>query len=328
VASAFVIVVTADVNCHAQGTVNATDADTPKAAFLAVFAKNSDERKKAEATPISFDVAFAESSMKTNLNRLTHMKVYWDGKSVFMESAKLVYVSTPYRAFILFRKAEKEPFSIRAITPVSDAPRTLQDIFSFERQLELGLDKPLRPTGPNKFFGNLVEAAPYEAASPMGTKRIVGKAILPDGRITFSYATEGAEPSDHGDCTIDPQWGNSVVQFRSEKQYKDMGPVSTKVDYAYYEPSAELPFWLVKEYHCHVVTPKVAKLPQLFTEARYSNYRRAQMPSEKLTLAYYGLPDPANAAGKQAILWWVVLGFGVLTVGGLVLWVRRQGTSQ
>ncbi len=297
--------------------------DTPRL-FDEVYSRYQVQQKKVDALSLSFDLEISTNRVPDQARKPWNEKVYWDGKSVLIESFPYVYVSTPYRAFFLLRTSAEGPLSIAAMTPIASEERTRGEIDKFERQLPGSHNELIRPTRDKKFLGQLEGLKPR----PPGT--LDGHTTLPDGRIRFNFTVPrvnepGSRP-DKGYGIVDPKWDYNVVEYKVTTPMGKQDWADIECRFTYYPATADIPAALVKTYSQRQHIPS-SKRPDSYKEVKYSNYKVEPVPEEKLTIAYYDLPDPATSPSRwpnPAVIAGVL---GVAAVAAFLFYRRRQAKA-
>lgn len=287
--------------------------------FDDIHARYKEHRKTAERLSLSFDLQVTTHSTRSPVKKQTTAKLYWDGKDLLAESDTFAYVSTPFRAFILRRPAAPEPWGISVVTPVSETERSVRDIIMVDKQVESISDELLRPTKIIRFVGDLSNV------TPIRTRQLDRHTLLPDGRIRFDISAkpdvELRTMAATGYAIVDPQVAN-VVDFKNTVG-RERGAVQLDSQFSYYPPTSDIPAPLVKTYSHHQLVSG-SKVGDVYQIAIYSNYRVEPVPRDRLTLEYYGLPDPAVTRGAWPKTWLLIIGIGLALFVGVVF-VRRRG---
>ena len=272
----------------------------PEAEFKIALEEYVRLNRNDTAKPIRFnlDIYHAKQERAGNAIRAT---VHWDGDNLIVDSDHYVYVSTPHRAFVLHRDSRDLPLSIRALSPVSDSKREANEIIKFDLKVEGGYMAAFRPTGLKLYQCGYGE---FVAGDPRRVGWIVSGSRLSDGRLAFEFRGSG-DGKDYpieqiGSFTVDPQRGCSVVEGQMYNKWKvDAASNIGASQFEYYPPSDGLP-QLIKSYKHQESFPKSKNSTPQHQQFYYSDYVVEPMPKEKLTLEYYGLPDPLKSKTK----WW------------------------
>lgn len=238
--------------------------------------------------------------------------VNWDGENLIVDSERFVYVSTPYRAFLLSRENSKAPLAIQFITPISPTPRSIEEIIKFDLKVGDGYVAASRPTELRRYNCQYGTFAPREGAEIERATR------QPNGLLRFDYRRQAKADEflvrEDGFCIVDPAQGHSLISANLNMIYKRPTSNSTMASqFEYYPPQGALPR-LIKSYkHQQLPTPGNKNSPH-YQNYNYSDYSVEPVPKEKLTLEYYGLPDPMKS--HRSFWGWpaALIGSGVFAV--------------
>lgn len=296
----------------------------PSGEFLNAQAEHERIQLEQSKIPLRFQLEFY-SAIKDRGGKPEVSKVNWDGESLLVDSDRFVYVSTPYRAFLLVRDSRASPLSIQFISPISATVRTVEEIIQFDLKVGDGYVAASRPTEMRRYYCQLGMYTPRKGAS-------IDRAIrTQDGLIRFEFQRT-AEPDDflireHGICTVDPGQGYSVISAEMNmvcKRPSSNGVMASQFEY--YPATGSLP-QLIKSYKHQQIKSIDKTKNSIYQQYYYSDYAFEPMPKEKLTLEYYGLPDPMTSPTK---FWgWpaALIGAGVLAIiiFMVIRYRRRRG---
>lgn len=259
------------------------------------------------------------------------VKVNYDGKNLVAEAATSVLVRTPYRAFVLYRKGPEEPFSIKALSEVYPDDTHTAELWDTERRIERGWHNLLRPDQIARIpdFTRFQFSITKEAAAPGGRTRF-DFSIRPDPTLASLGRPHTVQTTGMGYCLLDPGWNHAMVE--NAENFTTVGAAGTvgatvtiSKKYGYFDADAAMPGMLLKSHRTYTkLTEPNGKVSHQFAGVEFRNVRAAPFPTEKLTLAYYGLPDPKGTRwGWKAYLAAALA--AVAIVAGVFLARRRLG---
>jgi hypothetical protein len=305
--------------------LNDKNVANPEGEFAVALAEHDHIQLRQSKLSLRFQLEFY-SAIKERIGKSEVSKINWDGDNLLIDSDRFVYVSTPYRAFLLVRDSQTSPLSIQFISPISATVRTVEEIIQFDWKVGDGYAEAPRPTEMRRYNCQLGMFTPRKGASIDRATR------TQDGLIRFEFQRT-AEPDDflireNGTCSVDPAQGYAVVSAQMNmicKRSSSNGNMASQFEY--YPPMGPLP-QLIKSYkHQQVKSVDIKAKKSIYHQYYYSDYAIEPMPREKLTLEYYGLPDPMTSPTK---FWgWpaALIGAGVLAIimFFVVRYRRRRG---
>ena len=292
-----------------------------EAAYLAAFKTFSTARDATVALSTSFtaEIVIHDKDSKDKTPKL--VRAHYDGKQVVAESDDFVYVSTLYRSFLLGRRGKSDPLIILEYTPISTEPRSMNEVYQFEGNLNYPMDTACRPYGLYQKFLSV------DSAYPNKTRHIVRQTTLTNGLIRFDFSdSPSVGRADEGYCVVDPQTEYNAIEIQIES--RDTKSLSWSNErWAYYEPTLEIPHNLVKNFRTKQ-SIAIGKRPKVEhdIEITFSDYRVGPIPPEKLTFEYYGLPDPLGSHRSPRL--YIAIAVGVVAFIGFYLLRRRRRAKE
>lgn len=308
---AIVLLISTVESLRAQ--VRNTDEDLPNATGEFTNAQSENDRANAQLLAMKLRFRLEFSAKPTQNDGPSEVSwVNWDGENLIVDSERFVYVSTPYRAFLLTRDKAANPLSIQFITPISPEKRSVEDIIKFDLKVGDGYVAASRPTELRRYN------CQYGTYNPRDGAAIERATRLSNGSLRFDYRRI-ANPDEflvreEGFCIVDPAQGYSVVSSQMGMVYKRANSNSTmQSQFEYFPPQGDLPR-LMKSYKHKQVPSSGSKNTPHFQHYTYSNYAIEPVPKEKLTLEYYGLPDPMKS--PRSFWGWpaALIGSGLLAI--------------
>ena len=128
---AIVLLISTVESLRAQ--VRNTEEDLPNATGEFTNAQSENDRANAQLLAMKLRFRLEFSAKPTQNDGPSEVSwVNWDGENLIVDSERFVYVSTPYRAFLLTRDKAANPLSIQFITPISPEKRSVEDIIKFD----------------------------------------------------------------------------------------------------------------------------------------------------------------------------------------------------
>ena len=189
----------------------------PSVEFLNAQAEHERIQSQQSNLSLRFRLEFY-SAKKDKAGKPEDSKMNWDGENLLIDSDAFVYVSTPYRAFLLVRDSPTGPLSIQFISPISTTVRTVEEIIQFDLKVGDGYAAAARPTEMRRYYCQYGMFAPREDA-------FIERAVrTPDGLMRFDYQRT-AKPEEFlvresGSCTVDPTQGYALVSGQMNMVFK------------------------------------------------------------------------------------------------------------